>query len=147
MHVPAADIPAGDGGTAQWHPWGEPVLCALTPTQRRLRALPGIPRAFDARSSLRRGPAACCAARRCLQDFVETGVYTGGTSIIMAKVLERYAPSWGGSIASAGTAASGGRGSSDGSATAVRLWAADSFEGTPAPGAQDEGGSGHMRTG
>lgn len=51
----------------------------------------------------------------------------------MAKVLERHDPAWGGA-APAGTAVEG-----------RRLWAADSFQGTPAPVAQDQGGSG--RTG
>jgi len=40
-------------------------------------------------------------------DFVETGVFSGGTSILMAKILKTYAP------------------------TETKLWSADSFKGLP----------------
>ena len=102
-------------------------------------------------------------------DFVETGVFTGGTSILMMKALERHDPAWaapggggtsdgssGGSSSSDGGAAdagspagssSGGGGGSGGGITGRRMWAADSFQGTPAPVDQDQGGGGLMRTG
>lgn len=89
-------------------------------------------------------------------DFVETGVFRGGTSILMMKALERHDPSWG---AGAGSATSGagssgsdsaGAAASDGSTggSAGRcMWAADSFQGTPAPVDEDQGGEGLMRSG
>ncbi|PRW61539.1 AATF isoform X1 [Chlorella sorokiniana] len=93
-------------------------------------------------------------------DFVEAGAYTGGTSIIMAKVLERYDASWsgsGGTSSGSGGAASASHNSGGGSggagppgesaALVRRLWAADSFEGTPAPVEQDGGGGPGMRSG
>lgn len=92
-------------------------------------------------------------------DFVETGVFTGGTSILMVKTLERYDPGWGGTggpaasgSAGSGTDSSGTDSSSSGSSRrgsggggghgGRRLWAADSFQGTPEPVAQDQGGTG-----
>ncbi|KAL4443342.1 hypothetical protein ABPG75_011079 [Micractinium tetrahymenae] len=50
-------------------------------------------------------------------DFVETGVFTGGTSIIMLQALEKYDP-W----------------------QTRRHWAADSFQGLPPPEDEDRGG-------
>lgn len=110
-------------------------------------------------------PIPACSDVPALQDFVEAGVFTGGTSIIMAKVLERYDPSWGGTGGSGtsgpggsgtahagqrsgGSSGGGGAGPPDGWRPAGRmLWAADSFEGTPAPVEQDNGGAPGMRSG
>ncbi|KAJ3167756.1 hypothetical protein HDU87_001475 [Geranomyces variabilis] len=54
-------------------------------------------------------------------DCVETGAYTGGTSILLMKALHRWD-------------AGGSR----------LLWAADSFEGLPAPTEQDSGADSHV---
>lgn len=83
-------------------------------------------------------------------------MYTGGTSILMAKVLERYDASWSSAgVATHGTTTSGSGGGGSSAAGAPggggplvrRLWAADSFEGTPAPVEQDAGGDPGMRSG
>lgn len=76
-------------------------------------------------------------------------MYTGGTSILMAKVLERYDASWSSTgVASRGTTSSGGSSAAgSGRPPMRRLWAADSFEGTPAPVEQDAGGDPGMRSG
>eukprot|EP01113_Clastostelium_recurvatum_P014100 TRINITY_DN1762_c0_g1_i1.p1 TRINITY_DN1762_c0_g1~~TRINITY_DN1762_c0_g1_i1.p1 ORF type:complete len:323 (-),score=50.25 TRINITY_DN1762_c0_g1_i1:31-873(-) len=57
-------------------------------------------------------------------DFVETGVYTGGTSILLVKSLQKWDTS-------------GKR----------LLWAADSFEGLPAPGQNDKSAWGTIQKG
>lgn len=82
---------------------------------------------------------------------METGVFTGGTSILMAKALERHDPAWApgaGGDSSDGSSGDGGDSGAGGGNGGRRLWSADSFQGTPAPVAQDEeGGDGKMRTG
>lgn len=60
-------------------------------------------------------------------DFVETGTYQGGSCIVLGKALERHAPGWSNSTSQGSTR---------------RLWAADSFQGLPAPVEQDTGGRG-----